>query len=129
MIKPTLKKKLESNELTIGSWISFGFTQTCEIMSKAYFKAFQKRLKTSPCHLKKISLMCSLIPLTEIRPYNLTLSWCIRTYNRLNLTLLLFLIPGPKNLILCWMPMKIFRQFMLDLTTKLLTLKRSAISA
>jgi 2-dehydro-3-deoxyglucarate aldolase len=38
MIKPTLKKKLESNELTIGSWISFGFTQTCEIMSKAKFE-------------------------------------------------------------------------------------------
>ena len=38
MIKPTLKKKLESNELTIGSWISFGFTQTCEIMSKAGFE-------------------------------------------------------------------------------------------
>ena len=38
MIKPTLKKKLESNELTIGSWISFGFAQTCEIMSKAGFE-------------------------------------------------------------------------------------------
>ena len=32
---PSLKKKLKSNELTIGSWISFGFTQTCEIMVKA----------------------------------------------------------------------------------------------
>ena len=33
-----LKKKLISSELTIGSWISFGFTQTCEIMSKAKFE-------------------------------------------------------------------------------------------
>lgn len=33
----SLKKKLKSNELTIGSWISFGFTQTCEIMAKAGF--------------------------------------------------------------------------------------------
>ena len=29
--------KLKSKELTIGSWISFGFTQTCEIMAKAGF--------------------------------------------------------------------------------------------
>jgi len=33
----TLKQKLLNNQLTIGSWISFGFTQTCEIMSKAKF--------------------------------------------------------------------------------------------
>ena len=33
----SLKKKLRSNELTIGSWISFGFTQNCEIMAKAGF--------------------------------------------------------------------------------------------
>ena len=33
-----LKKKLNNNELTIGSWISFGFTQTCEIMAKAGFE-------------------------------------------------------------------------------------------
>ena len=32
-----LKKKLQNNELTIGSWISFGFPQTCEIMAKAGF--------------------------------------------------------------------------------------------
>lgn len=29
--------KLKFKELTIGSWISFGFTQTCEIMAKAGF--------------------------------------------------------------------------------------------
>jgi len=29
--------KLKSKELTIGSWISFGFTQTCEIMTKTSF--------------------------------------------------------------------------------------------
>jgi 2-keto-3-deoxy-L-rhamnonate aldolase RhmA len=33
----SLKNKLKSKELTIGSWISFGFTQTCEIMAKAGF--------------------------------------------------------------------------------------------
>lgn len=33
----SLKNKLKLNELTIGSWISFGFTQTCEIMAKAGF--------------------------------------------------------------------------------------------
>jgi len=31
------KTKLKSGKLTIGSWISFGFTQTCEIMAKAGF--------------------------------------------------------------------------------------------
>jgi len=34
----TLKAKLKNKELTIGSWISFGFTQTCEIMAKADFE-------------------------------------------------------------------------------------------
>ena len=33
----SLKSKLKLKELTIGSWISFGFTQTCEIMAKAGF--------------------------------------------------------------------------------------------
>jgi len=37
MEKPTLKTKLKSKDLIIGSWISFGFTQTCEIMAKAGF--------------------------------------------------------------------------------------------
>jgi len=37
MQKSCLKIKLKSKELTIGSWISFGFTQTCEIMAKAGF--------------------------------------------------------------------------------------------
>jgi len=37
MKKSNLKIKLKSKELTIGSWISFGFTQTCEIMAKAGF--------------------------------------------------------------------------------------------
>jgi len=37
MEKSYLKTKLKSKELTIGSWISFGFTQTCEIMAKARF--------------------------------------------------------------------------------------------
>ncbi len=30
--------KLKSKELTIGSWISFGYTQTCEIMAKSGFE-------------------------------------------------------------------------------------------
>jgi 2-keto-3-deoxy-L-rhamnonate aldolase RhmA len=38
MKKTALKKKLKSKELTIGSWISFGFTQTCEIMAKGNFE-------------------------------------------------------------------------------------------
>ena len=38
MKKSRLKMKLKSKELTIGSWISFGFTQTCEIMSKGSFE-------------------------------------------------------------------------------------------
>jgi len=37
MKKSSLKTKLKSKELTVGSWISFGFTQTCEIMAKAGF--------------------------------------------------------------------------------------------
>ena len=37
MKKSPLKIKLKSKELTIGSWISFGFTQTCEIMTKTSF--------------------------------------------------------------------------------------------
>jgi len=37
MKKSSLKTKLKSKELTVGSWISFGFTQTCEIMAKASF--------------------------------------------------------------------------------------------
>ncbi len=37
MKKSSLKTKLKSKELTIGSWISFGFTQTCEIMANAGF--------------------------------------------------------------------------------------------
>lgn len=37
MKKSSLKTKLKAKELTIGSWISFGFTQTCEIMAKAGF--------------------------------------------------------------------------------------------
>ena len=37
MEKPSLKTKLKSKDLIIGSWISFGFTQTCEIMAKAGF--------------------------------------------------------------------------------------------
>ena len=37
MKKSSLKTKLKSKELTIGSWISFGFIQTCEIMAKAGF--------------------------------------------------------------------------------------------
>lgn len=37
MKKLSLKTKLKSKELTIGSWISFGFVQTCEIMAKADF--------------------------------------------------------------------------------------------
>ena len=37
MEKPSLKTKMKSKELTIGSWISFGFTQTCEIMAKGGF--------------------------------------------------------------------------------------------
>jgi 2-keto-3-deoxy-L-rhamnonate aldolase RhmA len=31
----SLKKKLKNKELTIGSWVSFGFTQTCEVMSRS----------------------------------------------------------------------------------------------
>jgi len=38
MEKSRLKMKLKSKELTIGSWISFGFTQTCEMMAKANFE-------------------------------------------------------------------------------------------
>lgn len=34
----SLKNKLHSSELTFGSWIQFGFTQTCEIMSKEPFE-------------------------------------------------------------------------------------------
>ena len=37
MSKPSLKTKIKTDELTIGSWISFGFNQTCEIMAKAGF--------------------------------------------------------------------------------------------
>ena len=37
MKKSRLKTKLKTKELTIGSWISFGFVQTCEIMSKSSF--------------------------------------------------------------------------------------------
>ena len=37
MNKSSLKTKLMSNVLTIGSWISFGYTQTCEIMAKGGF--------------------------------------------------------------------------------------------
>jgi 2-keto-3-deoxy-L-rhamnonate aldolase RhmA len=33
----SLKKKLANQELTIGSWISFGYPPTCEIMAKAGF--------------------------------------------------------------------------------------------
>ena len=33
-----LKNKIKSKELTIGSWISFGFAQTCEIMAKANYE-------------------------------------------------------------------------------------------
>jgi 2-keto-3-deoxy-L-rhamnonate aldolase RhmA len=38
MKKSHLKSKLKTKELTIGSWISFGFTQTCEMMAKARFE-------------------------------------------------------------------------------------------
>jgi len=38
MINYGLKDKLRNKELTIGSWLSFGFTQTCEIMAKAGFE-------------------------------------------------------------------------------------------
>ncbi len=37
MKKTSLKTKLKSGELTIGSWISFGFNQSCEIMAKGRF--------------------------------------------------------------------------------------------
>ncbi len=33
----TLKQLLKEKKLSIGSWISFGFTQTCEIMARAKF--------------------------------------------------------------------------------------------
>ena len=33
----SLKKKLTDNDLTIGSWLSFGYTPVCEIMAKAGF--------------------------------------------------------------------------------------------
>ena len=33
-----LKTRLKNKGLTIGSWISFGFTQTCEMMAKANFE-------------------------------------------------------------------------------------------
>ena len=35
MKKNSLKKRLTNKVLTIGSWISFGFTQTCEIMARS----------------------------------------------------------------------------------------------
>jgi 2-dehydro-3-deoxyglucarate aldolase len=34
----TLKARLASRELTIGSWLSFGFTPVCEMMAKAGFE-------------------------------------------------------------------------------------------
>ena len=37
MARTSLKTKIKTAELTIGSWISFGFNQTCEIMVKAGF--------------------------------------------------------------------------------------------
>ena len=37
MKEGSLKYKLKNKELTIGSWISFGFTPTCEIMTRAGF--------------------------------------------------------------------------------------------
>lgn len=33
----TLKKRLAARELTIGSWLSFGYTPVCEMMAKAGF--------------------------------------------------------------------------------------------
>lgn len=36
-MKNSLKEKLQSGDITLGSWISFGFTQTCEIMARAGF--------------------------------------------------------------------------------------------
>ena len=33
----SFRKNLQSKKVTIGSWISFGFTQTCEIMARAGF--------------------------------------------------------------------------------------------
>lgn len=38
MINKSLKSKLALAEQTIGSWLSFGFTQTCEIMANAGFE-------------------------------------------------------------------------------------------
>jgi 2-dehydro-3-deoxyglucarate aldolase len=37
MRKTTLKKKLKSKELTIGSWLTWGYSQTAEIMAKRGF--------------------------------------------------------------------------------------------
>jgi len=37
MKETSLKQKLKKQELTIGSWLSFGFTPTCEIMTRVGF--------------------------------------------------------------------------------------------
>ena len=37
MKNKSLKKILSSSDLSIGSWISFGFTQTCEMMARVKF--------------------------------------------------------------------------------------------
>ena len=68
MARSSLKTKLKSEKLTIGSWISFGFTQTCEIMAKAEFDWLVIDMEHSAIDYKQCLHLIQIIESNGVTP-------------------------------------------------------------
>jgi len=74
--RKSLKTILQNNELTLGSWLSFGNTQTCEIMARAGFDWLvidmeHTAIDNSQClELIQIVENCGCIPLVRVSENN-----------------------------------------------------------
>jgi 2-keto-3-deoxy-L-rhamnonate aldolase RhmA len=68
MKKSHLKMKLKSKELTIGSWISFGFTQTCEMMTKTSFDWLVIDMEHTAIDFNQCLNLIQIIESNEVAP-------------------------------------------------------------
>ena len=60
--------KLKSKELTIGSWISFGFTQTCEMMTKTSFDWLVIDMEHTAIDFNQCLNLIQIIESNEVAP-------------------------------------------------------------
>jgi 2-keto-3-deoxy-L-rhamnonate aldolase RhmA len=59
----TLKEKLHKKELTIGSWLSFGYTQTTEMMAKSEFDWLVVDMEHSSTDFQQMTQLIQIVDL------------------------------------------------------------------